>query len=143
MRILILCTGNAARSQMAEGFVRTYAPSVEVYSAGTAPAASVHPFAVEVMKEVGIDISRQRPKGVEQFVRQSFDFLITVCDNARETCPVFAGDVGHRLHLGFYDPAAARGGPEEVRGVFRQVRDAMQIIFREFSDRIMGSRQAS
>jgi len=143
VKILILCTGNSARSQMAEGFLRAYAPWVEVHSAGTVPAADLHPVAVEVMKEIGIDISRQRPKSVDLFVRQPFDFLITVCENARETCPVFAGDVGHRLHLGFGDPAAARGGPEEVRGVFRQIRDTMQIVFGEFSDRITGSRRAS
>jgi arsenate reductase len=99
MRILILCTGNSCRSQMAEGFLKTFAPKAEVFSAGTAPSANVHPLAIKVMHERGIDISRTAPKSVDQFLSQSFDYVITVCDSARESCPVFTGAVTTRLHI--------------------------------------------
>ena len=91
MRILILCTGNSCRSQMAEGFLRSFAPSWEVFSAGTKAAAQVHPLAVRVMSEVGIDLSENYPKTVDQFITQPFDYVITVCSNAKESCPVFIG----------------------------------------------------
>ena len=109
MRILILCTGNSCRSQMAEGFLKSLDPSLEVYSAGTLPARHVHPKAVRVMAEAGIDLSSKMPKNVEQFLHEAFDYVITVCDNARETCPVFFGEVKQRLHFGFEDPAEAAG----------------------------------
>ena len=123
MRILILCTGNSCRSQMAEGFLRSFDPELEVFSAGTAPSDRVHPKAVVVMKEEGIDLSGHRPKKVDEFLDDSFDYVITVCDQAKESCPVFLGDVKNRLHIGFDDPAEATGTEEEIIAVFRRVRD--------------------
>jgi arsenate reductase len=131
MRILVLCTGNSARSQMAEGLLRARDPSLEVYSAGTRPAARVHPAAVEAMREVGIDIGAAIPKSVAQFLDQAFDAVVTVCDDANETCPVFLGKVGRRRHIGFEDPARAGGTPEDVLAAFRRVRDQ---IARQLAD---------
>jgi arsenate reductase len=117
---------------MAEGFLRTFDQTLQVFSAGTKPAANVNPFAVKVTKEIGIDISNHRPKDVGEFLNQPFDYVITVCDNARETCPVFIGPVKHRLHLGIEDPTEARGTDDEVTAVFRQVRDRIRDVFHEF-----------
>ncbi len=128
-RILILCTGNSCRSQMAEGLLKSLNPTLQVFSAGTKPAERVHPLAIKVMKEVGIDIGGNKPKNVEEFVNDSFDYVITVCDDAKETCPVFIGKVQHRLHIGFEDPAEAVGTEEEVLGVFRHVRDEIKRAF--------------
>ena len=125
MRVLILCTGNSCRSQMAEAFLRQLRPDWAVYSAGIVPAREVHPLAIKVMAEVGLDISRHQPKSVEQFVSHPFDEVITVCDDARENCPIFTGRVIHRRHLGFVDPTQAVGTEEEVLTVFREVRDAI------------------
>lgn len=111
---------------MAEGFLRSFDPNLQVFSAGTNPSDKVNPFAAQVMKEIGIDISRQYPKSVKQFIEQSFDYVITVCDNARETCPVFVGQVKHRLHFVFKDPAEARGTDAEVLQVFRRIRDEIK-----------------
>ncbi|RPI00737.1 MAG: arsenate reductase ArsC, partial [Calditrichaeota bacterium] len=97
MKILILCTGNSCRSQMAEGWLKSFDDRLQVFSAGTAPAARVHPKAVQVMAEVGIDLSRNHPKSVDQFLSVNFDYVITVCDHANETCPLFLGSVKHRL----------------------------------------------
>ena len=113
-KILILCTGNSCRSQMAEGFLKSFDSNLDVYSAGTNPSDSVHPKAIQVMKEIGIDISEGYPKKVDQFLKNSFDFVITVCDNAKETCPIFIGDVKEQLHIGFEDPAEAVGTEEEI-----------------------------
>ena len=132
MRVLILCTGNSCRSQMAEGFLKSFNRELEVYSAGTKPSTQVHPKAIQVMKEEGIDISKNYPKSVDQFLNQSFDFVITVCDNAKETCPVFIGKVGKQLHIGFEDPADATGTEEEILSVFRKVRDEIKIEFYKF-----------
>ena len=134
MRILILCTGNSCRSQMAEGFLRSFAPTWDVFSAGTRAAARVHPLAVRVMNEAGIDLSANFPKTVDQFVAQPFDYVITVCGNAKESCPVFIGEVKHRLHIGFDDPAEATGSEEETLAVFRRVRDEIRMRFRSFCD---------
>ena len=131
-KILVLCTGNSARSQMAEGFLRSFDPTLEVISAGTFPAGQVNPFAVEVMKEVGIDLSSHYPKSVNEFLQQPFDYVITVCDNAKETCPIFAGAVKQRLHLGFPDPAEAVGSREEILSAFRSVRNDIQKTFHQF-----------
>ncbi len=131
-RILVLCTGNSCRSQMAEGFLKFFDKNLEVYSAGTKPADKVNPFAVKAMKEVGIDISQNYPKLVDQFLNDSFDYVITVCDNAKETCPVFIGDVKHHLHIGFDDPAEAVGTEEEVMPVYRRVRDEIKREFQKF-----------
>lgn len=132
MRVLILCTGNSARSQMAEGFLKSFDSGLEVFSAGTNPAVKVNPHAIKVMREAGIDISNSRPKDVREFLDQSFDYVVTVCDNARETCPVFTGQVQHRLHLGFEDPAGTTGADEEVMAVFRRVRDEIKKEFKQF-----------
>ena len=132
MRILVLCTGNSCRSQMAEGFLRSFDASLEVHSAGTHPAARVHPHAVRVMQEMGIDLSTQRPKSVDLFRHEPFDYVITVCDSAKESCPVFTGKVRHRLHMGFEDPADATGTEEQVLSTFRRIRDEIRDRFREF-----------
>jgi arsenate reductase len=117
---------------MAEALVRRLRPEWEVYSAGTEPAPQVHPYTVEVMREVGIDMSNARPKSVDRFVRLPFDYVITVCDHARETCPVFLGEVRHRLHIGFDDPAEAVGSKAEILAEFRRVRDEIRDAFERF-----------
>jgi len=131
-RILILCTGNSCRSQMAEGFLKSFDKNLEVYSAGTNPAERANPYAIKAMNEVGIDISNGIPENVDKYLDQSFDYVITVCDNAKETCPVFMGDVKHRLHIGFDDPAEAVGTEEEVMPVYRRIRDEIKNDFYEF-----------
>ncbi len=130
-KVLILCTGNSCRSQMAEGFLKSLDKNLEVYSAGTKPAEKVNPHAVKAMNEIGIDISGGIPEKVEKYLSQSFDYVITVCDNAKETCPVFLGNVKHRLHIGFDDPAEAAGTEEEVMPVYRRVRDEIRKEFYE------------
>ncbi len=132
MRILILCTGNSCRSQMAEGIVKALDRRVDVVSAGTNPASHVHPLAVRVMRESGIDISGAAPKHVDHFLGQEFDYVITVCDRARETCPVFTGKVKHRLHHDFEDPSEFRGTDQEVLAEFRRVRDEIRDYFVKF-----------
>lgn len=131
-RILILCTGNSARSQMAEALLKSYDARLEVWSAGTEPAARVHPNAVRVMEEIGIDISDARPKSVELFLAQPFHYVITVCGQAEASCPSFHGAVRRRLHFPFDDPAAARGSDEQVLEAFRRVRDQIGVRFRDF-----------
>lgn len=132
-RVLILCTGNSARSQMAEGLLRHDAGErFEVESAGT-KASFVRPEAITVMHELGIDISKHRSKNVEEFDRQHFDYVITVCDNARETCPVFFGKAA-KLHHSFEDPATLTGSQEERLAGFRRVRDQLREYLRDFSD---------
>ena len=131
-RILILCTGNSCRSQMAEGFLKSFDQDLEVYSAGTNPTFKVHPKAIQVMKEIGINISNNYPKSVDQFLNESFDYVITVCDNAKETCPVFLGKVGKQLHIGFEDPAEATGTEEEILSDFRKVRDRIKKDFLKY-----------
>jgi arsenate reductase len=133
-RVLILCTGNSARSQMAEGLLRHDAGGrFEVESAGIR-ASFVRPEAIAAMRELGIDISGQRSKNVEEFDGRHFDYVITVCDNARETCPVFFGPA-ERLHHNFDDPAAASGSDEERLAVFRRVRDELRAYLQEFARR--------
>ena len=131
-RILILCTGNSCRSQMAEGFLKSLGKGLEVYSAGTKPAEKVNPFAVKAMNEIGIDIRNGIPENVEKYLSESFDYVITVCDNAKETCPIFTGKVKKRLHIGFDDPAEATGSEEEVMPVYRRVRDEIRTEFLKF-----------
>ena len=130
-RVLILCTGNSARSQMAEGLLREMAGDhVEVASAGVSPT-QVRPEAIAAMREIGIDISGYRSKSVDEFVNQNFDYVITVCDNANEQCPVFPGQV-KRIHWSFDDPAAARGEDDARLSVFRRVRDEIRDQLRLF-----------
>lgn len=136
MKILILCTGNSCRSQMAEGFLKSFDPSLEVYSAGTQPTARVNPFAIRVMSEAGLDISVNQPRNVDEFLSMEFDYVITVCDGARESCPMFTGKVKHRLHIGFEDPADAEGSEDEVLAKFRQVRDKISSRFKSFYESI-------
>ncbi len=123
--VLILCTGNSARSQLAEGLLRHDAGDrFEVESAGTKPS-QVRPEAIAVMKELGIDISGHRSKSVDEFAGRSFDYVLTVCDNAKESCPIFPGHA-NRLHRNFEDPAAAGGSENERLAVFRRVRDQLR-----------------
>jgi len=131
-RVLILCTGNSARSQMAEGLLRHDAGDrFEVFSAGVEPS-EVRPLAIEAMRELGIDISGQRSKSVAEFTGQEFDFVITVCDNANERCPIFPGKT-QRIHWSFDDPAAANGDQAQQLNVFRRVRDEIREQLREFA----------
>lgn len=124
-RVLILCTGNSARSQMAEGILRNIAGDVfEVESAGIAPSL-VRPEAIEAMGEIGIDITSHRSKSVDEFSEDEFDYIITVCDNARESCPVFPGRA-KRIHWSFDDPAAVDGSDQERLASFRTVRDEIR-----------------
>jgi len=136
MRILILCTGNSCRSQMAEGLLKSLDKNLEVFSAGTKPAEKVNLFAVKAMNEIGIDISKGTPESVDKYLDQSFDYVITVCDNAKETCPVFIGKVKNQLHIGFDDPAGAVGTEEEVMPVYRRVRDEIREEFEKFVHQI-------
>lgn len=129
MKILVLCTGNSCRSQMAEGFLRSFDSELEVYSAGTCPEKAINPRTVIVMNEVGIDMSAGVPDPVEKYLDQSFDFVITVCDGAKENCPVFTGSVKQQLHIGFEDPADAIGTDEEVLPVYRRIRDEIKERF--------------
>jgi arsenate reductase len=117
---------------MGEGFLKSFDSSLEVYSAGTNPSDQVHPKAVQVMDEVGVNISKGYPKDVDLFLNQAFDFVITVCDNARETCPVFLGKVKEQLHIGFEDPAEATGTEQEILTVFRTIRDEIKRDFGNF-----------
>ena len=130
-RVLILCTANSARSQMAEGLLRAdRGDEFEVASAGTR-ATQVRPEAIEVMKEIGIDISGHRSKVVDEFADQSFDYVLTVCDNAKESCPIFPGH-GNRLHHSFEDPAEVTGADPERLAAFRKVRDQIRNYLRSF-----------
>jgi arsenate reductase (thioredoxin) len=130
-RVLILCTGNSARSQMAEGLLRRDAGDrFDVASAGTKPG-QVRPEAIAVMKELGIDISGHRSKSVDEFSGKSFDYVLTVCDNAKESCPMFPGHA-NRLHRNFEDPAAVQGSEEHRVAVFRRVRDEIRSYLKAF-----------
>lgn len=131
-RLLVLCTGNSARSQMAEGLFReAVGDRFEVFSAGTKPA-SVRPEAVAIMREAGIDISAQRSKSVDEFLGREFRYVVTVCDNARESCPIFPGKA-ERIHWSFEDPAAFQGDQPERESAFRRVRDQIARKVEEFA----------
>jgi arsenate reductase len=117
---------------MAEGYLRSLDPELQVLSAGTSPGTAVNPFAIKVMKEIGIDISSHHPKLVDRFINNSFDYSITVCDDAMNNCPFFTGEVRHRLHIGFEDPAEAKGTDEDILREFRKVRDQITTEFRRF-----------
>jgi arsenate reductase len=117
---------------MAEGYLKSLDKDLEVYSAGTKPAEKINPYAVKAMEEVGIDISSGIPENVDKYLDQSFDYVITVCDNAKETCPIFTGKVKKQLHIGFDDPADAVGTEEEVMPVYRRVRDEIKDQFSKF-----------
>ncbi|HYP06670.1 MAG TPA: arsenate reductase ArsC [Bryobacteraceae bacterium] len=128
-KVLILCTGNSARSQMAEGLLRHDAGDrFEVESAGTKPG-HVRPEAVAVMKEIGIDLTTHRSKHVDEFAGEAFDYVLTVCDNAKESCPIFSGHA-NRIHHAFDDPAALAGSEAERLALFRRVRDEIRVYLR-------------
>jgi arsenate reductase len=136
-RVLILCTGNSARSQMAEGLLRHDAGEwFDVESAGTRPGM-VRPEAIAVMKELGVDLSGHRSKHVDEFEGQRFDYVITVCDSARESCPVFFG-AAKRIHQSFEDPAALKGSEQERLTAFRRVRDELRTYLAEFASSSRG-----
>ncbi len=130
IRILILCTGNSCRSQMAHGFLQSFDTKIEVHSAGTFPAAKINATAVKVMAEAGIDISNHYPKNADIFINDEWDYVITVCDEANETCPVFSGKVKHRLHMGYEDPSLKTGSDQYILSEFRRIRDKIEVDFR-------------
>jgi arsenate reductase len=117
---------------MAEGILKSLDPVLQVFSAGTKPAEAVSRRTINVMKEIGIDISKEHPKNVDQFLTLAFDYVVTVCDNANEACPVFTGVVKNRLHISFPDPTKYEGDPEKVLEEFRRVRDEINEKFTEF-----------
>ena len=132
MKILILCTGNSCRSQMAHGFLQSFDSSLQVCSAGTNASGKLNAKAVEVMKEVGVDISAYTSDSVDKYLGEEWDYVITVCGGANESCPAFIGRVKTRLHFGFEDPSEAVGSSEFVMGEFRRIRDAIKIKFQDF-----------
>jgi arsenate reductase len=137
-KILILCTGNSCRSQMAHGFLQSFDSRLEVFSAGTKPAEKVNQTAVKVMSELGIDISNHVPQNVDNQIGKEWDYVITVCDSAKETCPIFSGKVKHRLHIGFEDPSEAVGTPEFIMSEFYRIRDEIKSRFQElYTDKLL------
>jgi len=132
MKILILCTGNSCRSQMAHGFLQSFDKNLYVRSAGTEPAVKINAKAVEVMADLGIDISHHTPHLVDEYLDEEWDYVITVCDHANEICPAFFGKVKHRLHLGFDDPSNATGTPGFIHGEYIRVRDEIHETFKRF-----------
>jgi len=131
-KVLIICTGNSCRSQMAEGFLNSFGDEMEVFSAGTRPEKEVNPIAIKVMAECDIDISSHIPKPVDKFIDREWEFVITVCGGANADCPVFSGKVKQRMHIGFDDPAAARGTEEQKLEVYRRIRDEIEEAFYSF-----------
>jgi arsenate reductase len=141
-RVLVLCTANRCRSQMAEGWLRHFAGhGIEVHSAGTTPR-SVHPKAIEVMREAGLDISDHRSKSLDQFQQQHFDYVVTVCDSAREACPVFP-NAKQTVHEPFPDPDKAEGDQQQVMAVFRDVRDQIRDWAHQFVKSVQQNRAAT
>lgn len=132
MRILILCTGNSCRSQMAHGFLQSFDKNITVRSAGTQAAGKLNEGAVRAMAEVGIDISRHISDPVEKYLGEEWDYVITVCGGANEACPMFTGKVRNRIHIGFDDPSHAKGTPEFVESEFRRVRGEIKARFYNF-----------
>ena len=131
LRILVLCTGNSCRSQMTEGFLKSFDLRLAVYSAGTNPSARLNRYAIRVMRELDIDISDGYPKKADQFLDKPFDYVISVCDDAAKNCPYFRQKVGKRLHVSFPDPADATGTEQEILAVFRRTRDDIHAKFSE------------
>lgn len=132
MKVLILCTGNSCRSQMAHGFLQSFDKNIEVYSGGTVPAKQVNAKAVEVMKEGRINIASHVPTHVNTYLDKEWDYVITVCGGANESCPMFTGKVRNRLHIGFDDPSEATGSPEFINSEFHRVRDKIKACFYDF-----------
>lgn len=129
MKVLILCTGNSCRSQMAHGFLQSFDPNIAVYSAGTEASGQLNAKAVKAMAEIGIDISKHTSDSVEKYLDEAWDYVITVCGGANETCPAFIGNVKHRLHIGFDDPSHAVGTEEFIWSEFIRVRDEIRMRF--------------
>ncbi|MCF6332679.1 MAG: arsenate reductase ArsC [Draconibacterium sp.] len=129
MRVLILCTGNSCRSQMAQGFLKSFDETLIVESAGTEASGKLNPKAVLAMKEIGIDISHHNSGPVDLYLGNEWDYVITVCGGANETCPAFMGKVEHRLHIGFDDPSHATGTEEFIWSEFVRVRDEIKACF--------------
>lgn len=129
MKILILCTGNSCRSQMAHGFMKTFDERLKVYSAGTEASGKLNQKAVKVMNEIGIDIADHSSDSVAKYLDEKWDYVITVCGGANESCPAFVGDVQHRLHIGFDDPSHAVGTDEFIWSEFHRVRDEIKERF--------------
>lgn len=132
MKVLILCTGNSCRSQMAEGFLKSFDQNMEVYSAGTQPSKLVHPLAIDVMKEESINLEDHYPESVNTYLGIDFDYVVTVCGGAQESCPTFSGKVKQNLHIGFDDPADAVGSQEFILSEFRRIRDEIKRDFTAF-----------
>lgn len=132
MKVLILCTGNSCRSQMAHGFLQSFDPNITVCSAGTQASGKLSSKAVAVMKEAGIDISHHTSDSVEKYLGEEWDYVITVCGGANESCPAFIGKVKHHLHIGFDDPSHAVGTDEFIWSEFRRVRDEIRKAFLNF-----------
>lgn len=132
MKILILCTGNSCRSQMAHGFLQSFDENLDVCSAGTEASGKLNQKAVAVMKEVGIDISHHTSDSVVKYLNDEWDYVITVCGGATEACPAFLGKVKHRLHIGFDDPSHAVGTPEFIDSEYIRVRDEIKEGFFKF-----------
>ncbi|MFM7157227.1 MAG: arsenate reductase ArsC [Bacteroidota bacterium] len=131
MKILILCTGNSARSQMAHGILQCLNPELDVHSAGTAPAKRVKPMAIEVMKDLGIDISHHIPVNVDIYKKERWDYVLTVCDGAKESCPTFMGKVKHRIHLPFEDPDSKYPDKDHERQAYTTIRNTILLeLFR-------------
>ena len=129
MKVLILCTGNSCRSQMAHGFLKSLDSTIDVFSAGTEASGKLNSGAVKVMKEIGIDISNHTSDSVEKYLNEAWDYVITVCGGANENCPAFTGKVKHRLHIGFDDPSHAEGTDKFIWSEFYRVRDEIKIAF--------------
>ena len=129
MKILILCTGNSCRSQMAHGFLNSFDKNLKVYSAGTEASGKLNRKAVEVMAEIGLDISHHTSDSVMKYLHEKWDYVITVCGGANEACPAFLGSVKHRLHIGFDDPSHAVGTDEFINNEFHRVRDEIKEAF--------------
>jgi arsenate reductase len=140
MKILILCTGNSCRSQIAHGFLQSFDNNIMVCSAGTNPETKINEKAVAVMNEVGIDISKHYPKSVQKYINEAWDYVITVCDDANEKCPVFLGTVKYRLHMGFEDPSEVTGTDEFISSEFRRIRDEIKNKFYELYVKQLKSR---
>ncbi len=132
MNVLILCTGNSCRSQMAHGFLQSFDPSINVCSAGTEASGKLNHKAVLVMDEIGIDISSHTSDSVNKYLNDEWDYVITVCGGANESCPAFVGKVKHRLHIGFDDPSHAVGTDEFIMSEFYRVRDEVKKGFFDF-----------
>ncbi|MEA4996614.1 arsenate reductase ArsC [Petrimonas sulfuriphila] len=128
-KVLILCTGNSCRSQMAHGFLQSFDPTLKVFSAGTNASGKLSPQAVEVMKEAGVDISNHTSDSVDKYLNEEWDYVITVCGGANESCPAFSGKVKNRLHIGFEDPSEATGSTEFIHSEFVRVRDEIKEAF--------------